>query len=153
MPYPGRYQALLVEDFAGGIGALKARLTYFRDLFLFCSKDELPGVLRQCGVRVRSVAPVRKRFGESFGPSVRVFSIPNVSTPWLVRIVTDHAFIECSDHAVRLAQQPRDVDRIYSGAVHHLASNFESAHSRQSVSVGYKWIENFIDESDALQNV
>jgi hypothetical protein len=148
MPYPGRYQALVFEDVIPDIGKLKKRLTYIRDLFLVCTTQQMLVALKQCGVCVRNVAAVRKRFGESFGPSIRVFSLPDANTPWLVRIVTDHAFIECSDHAVRLAQQPRDVDRIYSGAVHHLASNFDRAFS-PSVSVGYKWIEDFIDDRRA----
>src|SRR5262245_10905825 len=41
MPYPGKYQALLVSDSYIDLSVLKRRLTYCRDFFAVCSTPEL----------------------------------------------------------------------------------------------------------------
>ena len=91
---------------------------------------------------------VRARYGQAFGRNLRLIPLVSPETPWLLRIVPDHTFLECSDHAVRLAQKIGDVDRIYEGAVAHLSSCFDRPFAA-SVSMGYKWIEDFIDDRRA----
>jgi hypothetical protein len=148
MPYPGKYQAFLATDLNPDVDALKRRLTYCRDIFVVCSSTDALSLLNALGFTRRSLAPIAKKFGEELGPSIQIFSLADKETPWMIRILTDHALLECSDHAVRLAREVKDVDRIYSGALHHLASNFDRPFS-PSVSVGYKWIEDFIDDRRA----
>jgi hypothetical protein len=149
MPYPGKYQGLMFRDVDVDLGVLKSRMTYCRDLFAICSESETLRNLDSVGIDFRNSEILEASHRRiPLSNSIRLFELDDVETPWLLRVVVDHTFLECSDHVVRLANKLTDVDRLYSGAVNHLSSTFDRSFAA-SVSMGYKWIEDFIDDRRA----
>jgi hypothetical protein len=149
MPYPGAIQAYrpvspAIQVSLDAIG----RLTYFRDVFMVFS-GQPHEILAQVGL---SFKESHIRSNESFSPcGVRLSPIASLhrldagKDHYVLRIIAPHCYLECTDHVVRLAQKPADVDRMYDGMLHHLQDNFSRPFAA-SVQMGYKWIEDFIDD-------
>jgi hypothetical protein len=149
MPYPGAIQAYQAEP-VGSKFSLEsiARLTYFRDVFVMFSGQPRE-VLDMLGLRVGKTTfspdALLSPTGLRVSPTISLHRLEKDKDRYLLRVIANHCFLECTDHVVRLAQRPKDVDRMYEGMLKHLQDNYARAFAA-SVQMGYKWIEDFIDD-------
>jgi hypothetical protein len=148
LPYPGAIQGYFAEGSLQECWQLFKRLSFFRDFFIVTLGGLTQSVVAALlpGLKVEipsdmSLAPLR------LTPYLQVWNVNNYL--W-VRIIPIHTFEECSEHAGRIALRPKDVDRMFPMVLNHFASNF-SRPFVPSVNVGFKWIEDFIDDRRAPQ--
>lgn len=149
MPYPGIIQAFRTCPTPKQLNMDKIRhLTYFRDVFIiFIGSPEqvINGLKIQLGDFYISEPQVLSPFGQRLSAMVSLHKLHSDAEEYVIRIIPPHCFLECSDHIVRLAQKVDDVDRMYDGMMNHFHNNFFRPFAA-SVQMGFKWIEDFIDD-------
>jgi hypothetical protein len=149
MPYPGAIQGYQTSSLPPAFSISQiAVLTYFRDVFVVFSGSPLE-LLAKLGLPAEGTEPPASKFlaptGYRVSPTASVHQLSPGKRRFVLRIIANHCFLECTDHAVRLAQRPKDVDRMYDGMLRHLQDNYSRPFAA-SVQMGYKWIEDFIDD-------
>ena len=70
--------------------------------------------------------------GSRLSPTTSLHQLEAGKDRFVLRVITNHCFLECTDHVVRLAQRPKDVDRMYDGMLTHLQDNYARALRRVS---------------------
>ena len=148
MIYPGKVQAYFTDKIYAGLSKSNIdKLTYYRDVFLLFSGN-LSRTLSalEIGYQAHKVnVSLNTNQWCHISQSVSVLLISHELSVYIIRIVPSHCFLEVSDHVVRLARSTRDVNRMYSGMLKHFQGNFDRPYVA-SVQMGYKWIEDFIDD-------
>jgi len=149
LPYPGAIQGYRIASVPAtfSIQQIK-RLTYFRDVFIIFSGEpvEMMANLRLLAdTAALRHANVLTPTGCRISPTASIHGLEAGKSRYLMRLIANHCFLECTDHVVRLAQRPKDVDRMYDAMLKHLQDNYSRPFAA-SVQMGYKWIEDFIDD-------
>ncbi len=149
MPYPGKLQGYQAKSLPKSLTIRDLnRLTYFRDIFVIFSGNPKQ-VLEQLKIpddRFTCSDPAAESpDGQRLSHTTSLHKLNRQGDQYLLRIIAPHCFLECTDHVVRLAQRTHDVDRMYDAALKHLQSNFSRPFAA-SVQMGFKWIEDFIDD-------
>jgi hypothetical protein len=148
LPYPGAIQGYITEGKLQECWQLFKRLGFFRDFFIIAPRGEpqllvatlFPGLKVEIPSDI-GLAPLQ------LTPYLQVWNVGNYF--WL-RVIPMHTFEECSEHVGRIALRAKDVDRMFPMVLNHFTSNF-SRPFVPSVNVGFKWIEDFIDDRRAPQ--
>lgn len=151
MPYPGAVQGyrIAADDLSHPVNLSDfGRLTFFRDVF-FLFSGQAASAFRSLGHPASRFRCSPRQLGSASGqrvtPTLSLHRLGTGTDEFVIRFIPPHCFLECSDHVVRLAQKPTDVDRMYNGMLTHLHCNFQRPFAA-SVQMGYKWIEDFIDD-------
>jgi len=149
LPYPGAIQAYHSHAIPKGFSIADIeRLTYFRDVFIVFSgppRQVFNDLNIRCNHSHISEVQALSPLGHRLSPTVSLHKLDPKAESYILRVILAHCFLECSDHVVRLAHKLQDVDRMYDGMISHLQSNFSRAFAA-SVQMGFKWIEDFIDD-------
>lgn len=148
LPYPGAIQGYIAHGILHDCWPLFKRLSFFRDFLIIALNKEPQDVVAGAFPNLQT-----SRLSKAgltllqLTPYLQVWSVSNCS--WL-RVVPLSTFEECSEHVGRIARSPKDVDRMFPMTLNHFANNF-SRPFVPSVNVGFKWIEDFIDDRRAPQ--
>lgn len=146
LPYPGSAQAYIAYIDIQDCWKLFKRLSYFRDFFVIGSEISATSLVEALfpNINVNKRSEKQASF-QQLTPYLQVWELAN--NTW-IRVIPLHIFQECSEHVGRLARKTADVDRMFSMTLKHFSENF-SRPFVPSVNVGFKWIEDFIDDRRA----
>ncbi len=146
--YPGRVQGFYAEvGWRRDLSDL-LRLSYFREIYAAASSDEIPpgsvgGLMPGILARPDPSGPRE----QDLAPFARIFLLDGL---WVLRIVPFQAMYEFSDFVIRLANSPRDVERMFEAGIEHLRRGIYRPYSAESSRL-FKTIEDFMDDRRAPQ--